>query len=483
MGRLFTRVSNRFSCSKGQTFTFRASVRWQHKNTMFARWIKLLVILYPALCSAQWNTSQALAPFKNNCLGGSGVPQKANLVFQADLTNSVSGQVCVNCTATFTRAGAVNYYDSATTIASAGSGIPALPAFSIAQNGTVGGIQIAGARKNWILQSEAPATTWTLVSTPTVTNSVGTFLGTVAFGTIVSTAGSQGIKQDSGVTAVSKTANCSAFMSVASGTLAVTLQIGGTGGTPENTTVVSSVNTTPTRYLVRKAFDGSATGNINCQFTNNAAGTLRIGGMMLDIETDGTNGSSWTSPSPYIKTTTTVATSVADSLTYAESNIASAETKGSASFWLSLPVTSSTGNGNPNGAFAFNAAANFTTGIGLEFAVEPNAVFGVFGGIETSFGAVPTFATNKWTHWGYTWDASTPASTVLKLYKSGIKTGNTITAASTPGSGSGLTIGGIITPSRNRFIDGQIAKFKVWNVVLSDSDMLAVDNAEQPFFP
>ena len=131
-------------------------------------------------------------------LGGSSSAYSA-LAYQLDFYDgTITPQF--GAAPTYTRAIATYAYDTtdSSSIDLFASGDPKVETFPEWLPTAQGGMHFSAQHANRILQSEAPATTWTTVGTPTsVNNALGTW-GNVSYGTIVSAASGDGITQTSG---------------------------------------------------------------------------------------------------------------------------------------------------------------------------------------------------------------------------------------------------------------------------------------------
>lgn len=276
----------------------------------------ICLILLTTTAFSQINSWQSFQPFKFNFvnrLGG------ITPIFSVDLKTSIVPTV--GDAGSHSRAATLYYFDTATTMSTVSSGNPAVGAYCPG-NSITSGMYIGGKVTNRILQSEAPATTWTQVGTPTsVNNSQGTFVGNITYGTIVAAASGDGIQQSSADAAASQKRVASFWASTASGTESfdITLE-GDSGGTPETSTRTILATTTPTRFHHYASFTASATGNIRFKITMNSAGTLRLGGMMLNLTGGTTQEPYLKSPVEYVKTTTGTAVAVVDDLNYPATN-------------------------------------------------------------------------------------------------------------------------------------------------------------------
>lgn len=176
------------------------------------------------------------------------------------------------------------YYDSTSSIVQSSMASYPIPAYALGAATSKSGMAFFSRTTNQILQSEAPATTWTAVGTATVMNSVGSFLTNLTYGTILGISG-DGIQQSSTLATASSGFNASVYASVAAGTLGFTITLeGDSGGTPDTkTSSTFTATTTPQRFSFGPTdFASGATGNCRMKILLTGAGMLRIGGMMLE---------------------------------------------------------------------------------------------------------------------------------------------------------------------------------------------------------
>lgn len=368
------------------------------------------------------------------------------------------------------------YADSTTSIAPSGGLVRPVPAYYL--NGdNVGGLEFMGGTvTNLMLQSEAPATTWAAVGAPTVTNAVGTFLGTLSYGTIAGTTG-EGIEQASGTATASNEFVGSVYMSVASGTLDVDLILqGSTGGTPETTTNTVTVTTTPTRYNVYASFTASATGNCEFQILLGANGTVRLSGMMLEEM----NGNQFATNfmkvgSAYVKTTTTTASyngsgihyRMSDSINY---NIGSLKAWG---FNHAQNPTDYIGGNGPTVLGAPGQNNNFYMHHEIDM-----LDFSAYGQIVNRLNSF-TATRGQWKQYVWTWDFATPE---FKVYVDGALQ-QTVTTLNNPTITYMLhrtaMIGYDYKQGAHDSWNGALDLIEIWGSVLTDAEVSAAWTAEK----
>lgn len=300
------------------------------------------------------------------------------------------------------------YYDSPTTA-------KALALGDYPIGGSLNGVDVQGwafssKMRNYILQSEAPATTWTQVGTPTaVTNDIATF-GDISLGIITVDAANEGIEQSVAETVASKEYVGSVYVKTSSGTVNGALIIeGDSGGTPETTTKAFAATTTIQRVSVHKAFSGSATGNIKLKITvTDASGSILVGGMMLErANTTSPAGNFQKVGSPYIKTTTTAASSGHTQIHYRGSDSFN-PLKGTLTSWAFLTPALDAGSTEmivANGPSIIGAPGQYTNfyyhfGNGNSNAFE-------YGGLQNAAEGASTMNAGQWYHLAITWDKAT----------------------------------------------------------------------------
>lgn len=224
------------------------------------------------------------------------------------------------------------YFDSTTSIAEATNGVAPI---GYPLNGTSkSGLMYSEDLDNQLLQSEAPATTWSVVGSPTVTDSVGSMLTNLTYGTIAGN-NTEGIQQSTTIAAASNEIVGSVFASVASGTLSFKIEFeGDSGGTPETQSENHTATTTPQRFDTYASFTASATGNIRMKIILNGTGTLRVAGMQATRAHGSSQNTTYTkSAQDYIPTTTAVAAREPNWLVYTSKNNINTE-KGMVIAWI-----------------------------------------------------------------------------------------------------------------------------------------------------
>lgn len=402
-------------------------------------------------------------------------------VFRANFyTGSTTPQT--GTAGTFARASSETFYDTFTSLATKTSGNACIPAFPLNGSGTRGGLYCGGARKNFVLQSEAPGTTWTAVGSPTITNDVGTFLGTISYGTIAPAAANEGIEQAISLASASNTVVCSVYMSCDSGTVPVTITIeGDSGGTPETTTKQVTVTTTPQRFDHVKTFSGSATGNAKFKITIDDTSTLRLGGMQVEHTNASTFHTNMIKPSAYIKTTTAAATTVKDNLFYTGAEIAALSSKFTIMMWINVSWTQ---------ADLLNNAYKLIWGEHNN--ALPGAIIYNHGGVDKLVFELNTAATkfmrytlsitrNVWFH--LTFVADYEAGT-FSVYKNAVALSldSDSSAGVTAPTITGLQFGGdaFSFGDGRTCLDGLIDEVLVFNNTLVPSEILYYYNAANP---
>lgn len=416
-----------------------------------------------------WNTWQVTQPFNRNSLSSNGeaLPTPG---FQADLTSSITPQI--GTAGTFSRATARNYWSAPGTLSQVTANNPAIPAFQPDMAG-VSGLAMYSGTKNWNLQSEAPATTWTEVGAPDVTNGVGTWFGSVAYGSIQGVLG-EGITQTVGLTAVDKTIMLSAWMQADTSPITVRFTIeGDSGGTPETLTqdVIVTANEPARYYAPAKLFTGAATGDVKVSITLRGTGKIFIGGIQTERkETDSTEDQFLRIPGPYVKTTVAAVAHDADILTYPASNISNV-----AQFSFSVWVNSdwrNFGNVTPYRDHSPGVQDKYIIGIrdaGNNVILELRSASGSnFISIGLNGATVDTLFERhygrRWYHYVVTIDYT---NDVYKLYRNGVLEATDTTAFATPGAADTFYIG---SPNAYRQWNGIINYLKYYPGELLDAN-------------
>jgi hypothetical protein len=330
------------------------------------------------------------------------------------------------------RRGAMAYYDSTTSLATAADGVPAIEAYALNDASAHSGMQFTLNRVNSILQSEAITTTWTDPASTTITAGVGTFLGSITYGTITGTTG-DGIQQSLATAAASTEWVGSLYVQCDGGSNVdglLTIE-GDSGGTPEVSTQTFTATSTVQRIHLRKAFTGSATGNVRMKITVNQAGsdTLRVGGMQLEARGgDPTNVPLLYYPTAYIKTTTTAVTGYLPILAYeTKGNLNPA--KGTLIMWINpFHDDEATATGNTPTLIGF---PGHTTGFIFRILQSGTLTFQYdLGGISPVTLQEPiNFTAYQWIQLAISWDCATGS---MKLYKDGAVIDTRTGAAFTP---------------------------------------------------
>lgn len=304
------------------------------------------------------------------------------------------------------------YPDSTTTLAPIAW--DAKPTAYPLNGGTYAGLPFNSNGQNLILQSENIGTTWSSITgSPTITANVGTFLGTLSYGTILGVSG-EGIKQAITNTSTDKWTG-SVFASVASGTLAARLSLirDGTETISQNITLT----TTPTRFSVYADFTSNPGTGVEFQFLLQASGTARVGGFQLEPCVTGTRALFNKIGSPYQKTTTT-ASNVGWSFPVYRAKDSIKATKGTFIAWGFLDENPNTDHLPSNGPVLL-AMPGQGKNIYYNVAPDQNTVQAhnvSNAGLETPFSLTP----RTWTHFAMTWDFNSSTSQItIKMYLNG----------------------------------------------------------------
>ncbi len=382
-------------------------------------------------------------------------------IFEAELGNSplpTTGDMEYYWNA---KGGGTFFYPDSTTTLAASDTPNRFPAPCYPLNGfNKGGFCFVSQQTNYILQSEAITTTWAAVGAPVITAGVGTFLGTITYGTINGGAGT-GIKQSVATAADTTEWTGSVYASVASGTLACQLLLGGdSGATPNTVTQNITLTTTPQRFSVYGNFAAGTTGNIRLQFLNNASGTSRVGGFMLERNNTGAGSSYNKVASNYIRTTTAAASNQWNQIHYRGSDSFNPR-KGTMIAWGFLwdaDITNDfvTANG-PTLLAAPGQHANFY----IHFGNADQQIFdyGNLNPATTYIGLGMTRGT--WYQFGYTWD-TTVSPSVFKTFKDGVETSSATSLTNRLLTNRKFIIGGDYVFASMDYWQGAIDHFEIW---------------------
>jgi len=450
-----------------------------------------LLLLPTALLAQSRNGWQELQPFRGNYAARSGrLPQIDQLIFSSDFTSGITAQV--GTTPTFSRASLEVGPGSAAdnSLVTFGSGIPAIPIWPYKFVSPNGGLFINRASKNLCLYSEAPATApWAAVGTPTVTNNAasGPDGVTNSAATIMADTSNEGITQDTGEVAANLHSLFAAYVRVATGTLAGTLTIEGSGLVPETTSQAFAATTTWQRITVYKAFSALATGTINAKLTLDATGTMIVSCFMCEANVVGYEPGYI--PDPYVKTTNAVAASANDAV--AISDINAAMQKGTLSFWhfVTWDTTQTYGSDDSGGYRVIFQYSSSVSDFRAYFGTRTNnsSLPWYYGGslMGTWNALAAGMLQNTWSHFIVTWDNS-GAAIDYRMYWGMSATpterfSNTTATPTTPGAGS-LYLGQHSTVDQ-RVGGGQgFGRPHIWKVVLNEAERTQVHASEKSFY-
>jgi hypothetical protein len=363
---------------------------------------------------------------------------------------------------TFTRASSRTYADgtAATDLTLATSGNPAVEGFFYnPSGGTVGGVHIAGAAKNWALHSEDLSNAaWVATNVTKSTSSMVQPDGDTASTDVATATANNGeVMQDLGETAASTHWSASMFVKCPSGTVAGKLRVRGSGGTPEEVTTAFTATTTWQRVIATvNEFTAGATGNVNVGFSiDTNAEVLHVWGLMAEKTKEGTYGMRGRRPKTYITTGAATAVTANDLLYYPSSVIN--PTEGTImGFWYPLITGADASQSNP----AFVSMSNTLLSV-----YHTTLVILAYNG-GTFVGAALT--SHVWQHLAYTWKQN-GANFDLKLYENGVlhSSGSVTKAALTPVD---LYIGSRLSLQR-LCSEGPISRLKVFNEALELADI------------
>lgn len=276
-------------------------------------------------------------------------------------------------------------------------------------------MRIFGGRvTNEVLFSEQPDS-WADVSTPTVTDSVGTFgLGEIEYGTIDGIA-NEGIWLPITIAPYATNGNkfCfSVYASVSSGTLDFDISLFATSGTADKVTVNCTATTTEQRFHVyHPAFTNASTGFVAAEITLAATGVLRVGGMMVnEVDSDLTlvnpDTCHFTSPPPYIKTTNTTSLYSLNAPIYRAKDSINWR-KGTLIAWAFMDVDMPADfivNAGPTIAGAYGQGKDFYARIGTGESPQSAWVRMEYGNDDGNIVTKSTMTPNTYYHYAFTWD-------------------------------------------------------------------------------
>lgn len=403
-------------------------------------------------------------------------------LFEVDLGVSIAPTVFGNSVACYdgslmptsysgTGVAQIPYYSDATTYAGLQTfDTPALPASPPLNSATNKGMVFCGNNKNWILQSCAPATTWTAVGAPVILDAVGNAFGAnMPYGTITGIA-TNGIKQSIAIAAADASFVASAWVKVAAGTLACKIHIeGSSGGTPQTTTTSFTANTTWTLVKVFKTFTGAATGNVQMRIELDAAGTLQISGMSLERR-NGSQTYNIEAPGTFIKTTTAVVETLPNYLWYKTAGNINPKA-GTAIIWAWLDCDSADIN-NSDGPNLISVIGDHGQYVFDLHYVSDNINFS-FGGDISNVATFhqPGVLKNVWYQYAVTWTMDNVGNATIALYlDSTLLDTVTITGGLLPGWARMLIGGGMMAQLATDHWKGGIGKVFTYGTV--DSSLI-----------
>jgi hypothetical protein len=420
------------------------------------------------------NTWQGFQPKKRN-VGTIPLPRPGNIIFKADLVNNITPSI--GTAGSFARTGSVYYANSSTSLAVASGSIAAQPAFAYGGSGVGSGVQIAGARKNFITFSDDLSNAaWTTVGTLSVNNYAGTGSpdpGVPNSTQLTASSNTSGRKFDSGVLAANNTFIGSIYVrSVFGGNTSGKLSLLGTGGSEQVDTSFTTGTSTSvwTRVTVAKAFSGTAAGNASMQITiDSSSSTL----FAVFAQIEQVNAASFVinrnaQPSPFIRTTGAVGTTNPDNLNYPSSNINPG--LGTISAWV-IPPCSNTDQAGSTGLYALSMNVN-----DVALVLSPTGVSGIYAG--ASFTGSTTYAINTPIHIAYGFD---DANNLQAVYKNGVSVGTSAAAITAPVA-STFNIGATTSLASQSAVDGPVSRVRIWNVKLSDTEVTQIFNSERGFY-
>jgi len=355
------------------------------------------------------------------------------------------------------------YFSDANTYAGLASyANPAYPAAPPLNSATNKGMQFEPLNKNFILQSCAPGTTWTAVGTPTITNAVGNAFGAnMPYGSIAGVA-NDGIKQAISLAAADNSFVVSAWVKVASGTLAGKIIVeGDSGGTPQTATATFTATTTWQHVFKYVDFTGAATGNAQMRLILDATGTLLVSGMQMERRRAG-QFCNIQAPGTFIKTTTTTVEIQPNYLWYKTAGNLNPKS-GTAVVWAWLDCDSSDieNSDGPNllsivgdqGTHVFDL--HFVDDI-IHFSFAgPSPDIAIYGPVG--------IVKNQWHQYGISWSANDTGTYDIRVYIDGVLR-DTVTGVNgiLPGWDRLVVGAGITAQLATDHWKGGIGQIRVW---------------------
>lgn len=403
-------------------------------------------------------------------------------LFHASFDSSITPEI--GSGGTFTRNSIRTYFSDASTISTVTANNPAVGA-TLAGVANGRGILLEGDHDQYILQSEAPATTWSSVGSPTsINNSVGTFYGSVGHGSIVCTGDGDGIEQQAPSLTVDSDIKydiryvASVIAATNSGTVDFEIEIEGTvAGTETGTSTTFVAQGNERRFDFYHEFSG-AVSDVTMRILCKEAGTLYIGGMMLEDVGLGGDVSELSVASSYIPSTTSQVATAIDDLTYNTSGHIDFE-QGTFTAWIMAPYDN-TEIIDPNERKRFFNVNSNVMGFHREWTTaHPN------GGLVVAYGSGGnehynqdhTFSKDTWYQYAFSWDNRNP-NTLIKVYRDGEKVGASYVEDVTTPTGTSFALGAI-NPTTTAFLFGIMSDVKIYGEPLSDEQMVAAYNKEK----
>ena len=242
----------------------------------------------------------------------------------------------------FARAASQLYPTGLGAVSTASSGSACIGAKAPTLNTSMSGIYISGQPKNNLLRSSAfNAAAWTVNGTgSTVANNQTSPDGTSNADELIGGASGDGIQQDSGLAAGSKSMYFGVWLKSSSGTRSVDIIIKDQAGSPASNTTTCSVTTTWKQFAVAKTF-AAATGNIVCEIkVNNTTGynIYAYQSSLIGLNNVGTEDSAIDFDLfPMSDTIAAVTSQTMDILTYTASELVQSRTIWSWNVWAYVP--------------------------------------------------------------------------------------------------------------------------------------------------
>ena len=375
---------------------------------------------------------------------------------------------------TYTRAATAIYPDATddSAMTTYSSGTAAVETFPYLISSTQGGISLSTQTVNNILQSDNPATTWSIVGSAIANNgeSTGPDGADNSAGQIDLTGIGDGIEQSSVSAAASNEAIASAWVRALDGTISADIVVeGDSGGTPETTLTNFTATSSWQRVSVARNFSASATGNIRMQLLSQEGDTvtLEVWGMQLEVDQGGGPTIS-DKPFAYAETTTTITQTDEDKLQYAASNFTGVTVAGTLCTWLNL-------TGSKADYIKFSYLFSMDTGLILASIVNASTLRLFYNGATVVSSTAFTWTHQEWFQLCAQWDQ---ANDRYAVWKNGLKIREESSSQSEITAGI-LELGNLFNGGPGSGIQGIMSKFRVYDQFLTASQIVGLYLAQR----